>query len=139
MRGQQACDPGSARQSPRVTLLDLTFSQLQDLVLSLGEPSYRADQIYGWIYSSLVTDLEAMSNLPLPMRQRLAEVVNLQTLAPVMSTRSSDTLTEKVLFALPDADEFYRKLQFINNAEDTSSLGCPIQFGEEDSCYAREF
>ena len=52
----------------KVALLDLTHSQLQDLVLSLGEPSYRANQVYRWLYQSLATDFGEMLNLPQPMR-----------------------------------------------------------------------
>jgi 23S rRNA (adenine2503-C2)-methyltransferase len=129
LSGQQACHPGGARQSPRVNLLDLTFSQLQDLVLSLGEPSYRADQVYGWLYSSLANDFEAMSNLPMPMRQRLAEVADLHSLTPVMSTRSEDNFTEKVLFALPDGETIESVLMLYNDRQTvclSTQVGCPV-------------
>lgn len=129
MSGQQARDPGSARQNPRVTLLDLTFSQLEDLVLSLSQPSYRADQVYGWLYSSLATDFEDMSNLPLPMRQRLAEIADLHSLTPVMSTRSSDALTQKVLFALPDGETIESVLMLYNDRQTvclSTQVGCPV-------------
>jgi 23S rRNA (adenine2503-C2)-methyltransferase len=129
LSGQQACHPGGARQSPKVNLLNLTFSQLQDLVLSLGEPSYRADQVYGWVYSSLAADFQAMSNIPLTMRQRLAEVADLHSLDPVMSTRSADALTEKVLFALPDAETIESVLMLYNDRQTvclSTQVGCPV-------------
>jgi 23S rRNA (adenine2503-C2)-methyltransferase len=129
LRGRQACDPSSPRQSPRVALLDLTLPQLEDFVLSLGEPSYRADQLYKWLYSSLATEFEEMSNLPRALRQRLAEVADLHTLRPVMSTRSSDGLTRKVLFALPDGETIEAVLMLYDDRRTvclSSQVGCPV-------------
>jgi 23S rRNA (adenine2503-C2)-methyltransferase len=129
LRGRQACDPSSPRQSQRVALLDLTFSQLEDFVLSLGEPSYRADQLYRWLYSSLATKFEEMSNLPQSLRQRLAEVADLHILQPVMSTRSSDGLTRKVLFALPDGETIESVLMLYDDRRTvclSTQVGCPV-------------
>jgi len=52
----------------KISLLDLTYDQLKDLVASWGEPSYRADQLWGWMYRSLAADFEEMTNLPKGLR-----------------------------------------------------------------------
>jgi 23S rRNA (adenine2503-C2)-methyltransferase len=122
-------DPGRPEQHDKVALLDLSLPQLQDLVLSLGEPPYRADQVYNWLYSSLVTDFEAMSNLPLPMRQRLSEIADLQSLTPVASTLSSDGLAHKVLFALPDGETIESVLMLYDERQTvclSTQVGCPV-------------
>jgi 23S rRNA (adenine2503-C2)-methyltransferase len=83
-------------------LLDLTCEQLKELLVSWGEPSYRADQVWGWLYRSLATDFEEMTNLPKELRERLAEATLLQTMKPLEERVSADGLTRKVLFALRD-------------------------------------
>jgi 23S rRNA (adenine2503-C2)-methyltransferase len=122
-------DSGGPGQHDKVALLDLSPPQLRDLVLSLGEPPYRADQVYTWLYSSLVTDFEAMSNLPQPMRQRLSEIADLQSLTPVTSTLSSDGLARKVLFALPDAETIESVLMLYDERHTvcvSTQVGCPV-------------
>lgn len=86
----------------KTPLLDLTYGQLNELLTSWGEPSYRAEQIWGWLYRSLATDFEEMTNLPKELRERLAEATLLQTMKPLEERVSADGLTRKVLFALRD-------------------------------------
>jgi len=86
----------------KIFLLDLTYDELKELLVSWGEPVYRADQIWGWLYRSLATDFQEMTNLPQGLRERLAEATLLQTMKPLEERVSADGLTRKVLFALRD-------------------------------------
>ena len=109
--------------------MDLTHSQLQDLVLSLGEPSYRADQVYRWLYQSLATGFEEMQNLPQGMRQGLEQTADLQSLAPVDESRSSNGLTRKVLFRLPDGETIESVLMLYESRQTvclSTQVGCPV-------------
>ena len=74
----------------RIFLLDLTYDQLKELLVSWGEPSYRADQLWGWMYRSLAADFEEMTNLPKGLRARLAEETLLQGLKPVAEKVSTE-------------------------------------------------
>lgn len=47
--------------------------ELSSFVLSLGQPSYRGDQIFSWLHRHLVCSFDDMTNLPLALRQRLKE------------------------------------------------------------------
>ena len=85
---------------PRI--LDLSHSQLVELVGSLGEPPYRADQIAKWVYGGLVRSFDEMTDLPLPFRQKLASNSYLFTSQPVDERLSRDGQTRKVLFQLED-------------------------------------
>jgi adenine C2-methylase RlmN of 23S rRNA A2503 and tRNA A37 len=44
-------------------LKSLDLAELQAFVASLGEESYRAQQIFKWMYGSVVNDFEQMTNL----------------------------------------------------------------------------
>ncbi|MGZ3616545.1 MAG: hypothetical protein ACXWOL_06720, partial [Ktedonobacteraceae bacterium] len=57
----------------KTDLLSLTLPQMQEWLLERGEPAFRAKQLYNWLYKHLVTDFSMMSNLPQPLRNRLAQ------------------------------------------------------------------
>ncbi|MGD0650010.1 MAG: 23S rRNA (adenine(2503)-C(2))-methyltransferase RlmN [Verrucomicrobiia bacterium] len=65
------------------------------------EPAYRADQVLQWIYQKQVELFDQMSNLPAPLRQKLAESFELCAVRNVRTRSSTDT-TEKFLFELHD-------------------------------------
>jgi len=56
------------------SLLDFTLKELTALV----KPSFRAKQIYGWIYHKYATDFDDMKNIPKSLKEELSEkfVVN---------------------------------------------------------------
>lgn len=89
-------------QRQRVHLLDLTYEQLETFVRELGEPSYRARQLWHWLYRRLATRFDVMTDLPQSLRERLNQMAVIHTLEPVAETRSRETPAEKVLFRLAD-------------------------------------
>jgi 23S rRNA (adenine2503-C2)-methyltransferase len=86
----------------KVLLLDLTYNELEEFLASWDEPSYRADQIWGWLYRALAADFQEMTNLPKGLWERLAEAACLRTMKPLEKRVSADGLTRKELFALRD-------------------------------------
>ena len=86
----------------RDALYDFTHTQLVELLTGWGEPRFRADQVWRWLYGSLVDDFAAMSNLPLAVRERLAAEIDLQLLVPLAEQESISGQTRKVLFRLRD-------------------------------------
>lgn len=110
-------------------MLDLTYAQLKELLTSWGEPPYRADQLWGWIYRSLATDFEEMTNLPKELRAKLAEEVLLQALRPLAEKVSADGLTRKVLFALRDENTIESVLMHYERRHTaciSTQVGCPF-------------
>ena len=84
----------------RQPLLDLSLAELTELLASWGEPAYRARQIAQWVLPEGATDFESMTNLPRPLRERLAARFSL-TLPPVIArTEADDGSTCKMLFDL---------------------------------------
>jgi len=82
-------------------ITDLTLPQLRELVAGLGEPPYRARQFQRWLYQGLVFSCDEMTDLPKPLRHRLAQEARLHSLTPVCEVAGSDG-TVKVLLALAD-------------------------------------
>ncbi len=68
----------------------LLLPDLEALLLSWGEPRFRARQLYEWLWAKGVTDWDAMTNVPKPLRQRLRETFTFHTLRPEVLQRSAD-------------------------------------------------
>lgn len=88
--------------APPIRLLDLTHDALREQVVAWGQPAYRADQLYQWLYQRLAVDPEEMINLPASLRARLTAEAQIEMLAPAAETASADGHTTKTLFRLPD-------------------------------------
>ena len=78
-------------------LLDLTKEELSSQI----KPSFRAKQIFKWVYQQYVSTFEEMSNLPKSMRESLEEKYTLSPLTVAKEEKSLDG-SIKYLFALHD-------------------------------------
>jgi len=83
------------------SITDLSFKELEDLVTSMGEPVFRAQQLARWVYRRLAISYDEMTDLPLLLRQKLSERYQLHAMTPVTEVKSKDG-TVKVLFRLGD-------------------------------------
>jgi len=85
-----------------INLYDLSLDDLESLLSEWGEASYRAKQIYNWLYEQRVADIDAMSNLPKKLRERLKQETVLGTLDVVTEQSSRRDSTTKRLYRLAD-------------------------------------
>jgi len=90
---------------PRPSPFDLTFDELQNRIAAWGEPAFRAQQIWEWLYRRLADSFDAMTDLPRSLQERLAAEFQFAPLAPRIDLLSKDGWTRKVLFVLPDGKE----------------------------------
>jgi 23S rRNA (adenine2503-C2)-methyltransferase len=88
----------------RPALYDLSYDQLADLLANWGEPHFRTQQVWQWLYRACVRDFDAMQNLPAALRARLAAATDLAVLTPLAERSSSNDQTRKVLFRLRDGN-----------------------------------
>lgn len=84
------------------SLYDLTFEDLRDRIVALGEKPYRAKQVWEWAYRHVVASYDEMSNLPAALRQRLAIELPFPSIETVAELVSDDDLTRKRLLRLDD-------------------------------------
>lgn len=90
-------------KKPR-NIYDLDKIELKRLMAELDQPSYRADQVWRWIYDQYVTDFDTMTNIPKELRQDLSDYLYLIPWDPVTMQTSNNGQTEKVLFKLADGN-----------------------------------
>ena len=86
-----------------IDLRNLTLSELEGLVISLGEKPYRARQILNWLYQNPVSTFEEMTNLPKTLRTKIESLSYLRTLATTAVKTALDG-TRKFLFTLQDGN-----------------------------------
>ena len=79
---------------------DLDLPALADTLKSWGEPSYRATQIWQGLYQQYHQSPLEFSNLPKPLREKMAETFDFTGIEPVRTLNSSDGQTRKTLFKL---------------------------------------
>ena len=83
-------------------IYDLNLDELKELVVNLGEPAYRASQIWQGIYQHYWQNQDDFTNLPFQFRQKLAGFLLFTSLQPVKILKSADSQTIKTLFKLND-------------------------------------
>ena len=83
--------------SLKPSLLDFTLKELQSIV----KPSFRAKQIYGWLYHHYAETYEAMKNIPKALKEELEEKYLVSPLHIIKKEISSDG-TIKYLLELQD-------------------------------------
>lgn len=87
-----------------VVLPGATREQILQVVQSLQQPDYRAQQIAEWVYRKGAHSYEQMTNLPQALRLVLPEVMPLRRLEVARAQRSVDG-TVKYLFVLSDGEQ----------------------------------
>lgn len=90
---------------PKADLSSMTLPTLTEWVTTeLGEPKFRAKQIYGWIHEKRVTDFAGMTNLSAALREKLAECAFLTAVTTRRRLESKLDDTVKLLYELPDGN-----------------------------------
>ncbi len=82
-------------------LRDLTLKELTDFIVELGEPGFRARQIFSWLYRPGISSFSAMTNLSLAFRARLENIARISCLQVDKREEASDG-TVKYAFKLAD-------------------------------------
>ncbi|MGQ9715315.1 MAG: 23S rRNA (adenine(2503)-C(2))-methyltransferase RlmN, partial [Anaerolineae bacterium] len=127
--GEPPLAPSTESSHRRLDALDLSLEDLPSLLEEMGEPAYRARQVYRWLYVALADDFGAMTDLPKALRARLAERLVLGRLTPLARARSANRQAEKVLFGLPDGETVEAVLMRYRHrltACISSQVGCPV-------------
>ncbi len=86
-------------------LLRLFPDELAPLLADLGQPRYRARQLFTWLHARAELDPDHMTDLPADLRAQLKASGALSGSAAVRRLQSSDGLTTKLLLKLRDGQE----------------------------------
>ena len=109
-----------------INLRDLTLKEMEELIVSMGEPKFRAKQVFGWIYKGK-TDFREMTNLPEVFRQKMKETAYIGAVEPLKIQKSKTDGTRKYLFRLEDGnliESVFMKYKYGNSICVSSQAGC---------------
>jgi len=102
--------------------------RLSEVLAIGGEPGYRASQVWEWVARGAAS-YEEMTNLPAPLRERLAAAVPLSTLSLEAEAKSDDG-TVKALFHSGDGRPIEAVLMRYRDGRRSvcvsSQSGCPL-------------
>ena len=116
----------------KAILTGMTYGEIRDLVLSLGEPEYRVKQLRSWIYRGLAFSFNEMTNLPLSFRHELEKVSRLHSL-DVTHLQVGHDGTIKALFTLADGEtiesvfmSYAKRNTVCVSTQAGCAIGCPF-------------
>lgn len=84
----------------KTQLLGMTPDELAAYLKALGQPAFRAKQVFSWLHQGAA--FEQMSNLPKALRETLAETCTANPVAVLETIESKLDGTIKLLYRLPD-------------------------------------
>jgi len=112
----------------KIDLKGCTLTQLQDYLKELGEPAFRAKQIFKWIYKGY-TQFEQMTDLPKGLVKKLKSSAYISMIDIYKKYESDLDGTVKYVFSLKDkniVESVKMKYSFGITACISSQVGCPM-------------
>lgn len=86
----------------RIDIKSLSYDEVTEFLTNLGEPAFRATQVYEWMHKKLVHSFDEMTNLPKQLRDKLNLLCRYTVLEQVEHLCSASDGTEKFLFRVPE-------------------------------------
>ena len=115
-------------EATKICLSDFTLDALTAYLVSLGQPKFRAKQIFKWLHQKLVTDFSQMTDQPKALLAQLAE--NCTIAAPTIRRRQqSKDGTVKYLLQLADGnciETVLMRYKYGNTVCVSTQVGCAM-------------
>ena len=105
----------------------LDLDELTEYIVSLGEPKFRAKQLYEWMHVRLVPGYDEMTNIPASLKAKLKENTFYASLYPERVQVSKEDGTSKYLFRLYDGNYIESVLMHYHHGDSvciSSQAGC---------------
>ncbi|MFO7447314.1 MAG: 23S rRNA (adenine(2503)-C(2))-methyltransferase RlmN [Ignavibacteriaceae bacterium] len=113
----------------KVQLKGLNLTELQEWFVENGQPKFRGEQVFNWMYNHLAMDFNEMRNLPKSLRSELNDKAELRTLDYVTAQVSPETGTKKFIFETKEKN----KIESVIIPEErrttlciSTQVGCPL-------------
>lgn len=110
-----------------IDLRSVTLSELEKVMVDIGEAKFRAKQVFSWLNKNFVDSFDEMSNVSKNLRNTLSEISHLTTCTQVNKLESKIDETKKYLFMLDDdviIEAVFMKYKHGNTVCISSQAGC---------------
>ena len=107
---------------------DYNLDELKEEFIKIGEKSYRAEQVFKWLYQEEVTSFDDMTNLSLELREKLKKEFTLNNFKILKKQESVDG-TKKYLFDVLDGNAIETVLMVYHHGKTicvSSQIGCKM-------------
>lgn len=107
---------------------DYNLDELKEKFIKIGEKSYRAEQVFKWLYQEEVTSFDDMTNLSLELREKLKKEFTLNNFKILKKQESVDG-TKKYLFDVLDGNAIETVLMEYHHGKTicvSSQIGCKM-------------
>lgn len=116
----------------KINLLEMDREALSHFILEMGEKSFRANQIWSWLYIKGASQFDEMTNLSKQFREKLNHVAEIRHLDLIKASDSNVSDTRKFLWRLEDG----LKIESVFIPEEkrrtvciSSQVGCTLACG----------
>ncbi len=111
----------------KTDIKSLDLHELTECMKELGEPSFRAKQLYEWMHVKHAKGYDDMTNIPKALREKCIENFSYVSLEAIEVQESKLDETKKFLFALSDGnviESVFMKYKFGVSVCISSQVGC---------------
>ncbi len=111
----------------KIDIKSLTLDELTSVIKEMGEPAFRAKQLYEWMHVRQARDYEEMTNISKALKEKCREKFDYTCLKSVTVQESKLDDTMKFLFALSDGnmiESVFMKYKFGVSVCISSQVGC---------------
>ena len=110
-----------------IDIKSVTFDELEAIIKNLGEPAFKAKQIYEWLHVKMASSYDEMTNLSKALREALSEQYPLYKMEIAKRQESKIDGTRKYLLRLDDGnviESVWMKYAHGNSVCISSQVGC---------------
>ena len=86
----------------KINITGMTLEEMESLLFSIGQPKYRAAQLFNWIYKKGIVSFHEMTNFSKSLRQQIDQIAEIGHITLETKITSTDKQTSKFLFKLND-------------------------------------
>ena len=111
----------------KTDIKSMNLDELTKYIKSIGQPAFRAKQLYEWMHVKLADSYDEMSNIPAALKQRLQNECDMPVHELVRKQVSAEDKTAKYLFRLEDGNLIESVLMHYHHGNSvciSSQVGC---------------
>lgn len=108
---------------------NLTYEELENEVIKIGEPKFKAKQIFDWLHNKTVKSFDDMTNISKKTKEKLAEHCSITEMSIKAKLSSKIDGTKKYIMELDDGniiESVFLKYNYGNTACISSQVGCKM-------------
>lgn len=110
-------------------ILSMSLSELESRLKDMGEPKFRASQIYEWLHRKRVTSFNEMTNISKSLKDKLNNEFCITALKAVRKLESAVDGTVKMLYELGDGNHIETVLMSYEHGDSlcvSTQVGCKM-------------